>query len=246
MLSSRLGRLSAAIHAHPFKAALWITTTKTVAADLVVQLAVERKEWNPWRSCLFGTFGCAYQGAAQYAIVNGLLEPLFPGKSLRNVLLKICGMNFVCDPLLFLPTFYIFKEALGRGEVTVDGALRALACYRGNALDDCRNSWVRTFWDHPSATPTPHPYHTPPHPYHTLTPSLPHPYHPPTTPLPPPYYTPTAPLPPLLPPPTPPSPPPPGSLAPWTRGHLCRMLTGDALAVDLTSLIWVRTPPFPP
>ena len=164
MLSSRLGRLSAAIHAHPFKAALWITTTKTVAADLVVQLAVERKEWNPWRSCLFGTFGCAYQGAAQYAIVNGLLEPLFPGKSLRNVLLKICGMNFVCDPLLFLPTFYIFKEALGRGEVTVDGALRALACYRGNALDDCRNSWVRTFWDHPSATPTPHPFHAPPHP----------------------------------------------------------------------------------
>ena len=165
MLSSRLGRLSAAIHAHPFKAALWITTTKTVAADLVVQLAVERKEWNPWRSCLFGTFGCAYQGAAQYAIVNGLLEPLFPGKSLRNVLLKICGMNFVCDPLLFLPTFYIFKEALGRGEVTVDGALRALACYRGNALDDCRNSWVRTFWDHPSATPTPHPstpHHNPP------------------------------------------------------------------------------------
>lgn len=50
------------------------------------------------------------------------------------------GMNFVADPLLFLPTFYIFKEVLQQGTLAPQGALSALAKYKENCFDDWRNS----------------------------------------------------------------------------------------------------------
>ena len=69
---------------NPFKAALAITTAKTVAADLLMQLAVEKREWEAQRTALFAAFGFVYQGAVQYAFVNVLLERAFPGKSMRR------------------------------------------------------------------------------------------------------------------------------------------------------------------
>ena len=100
------------IRRDPFKSALVVTTAKTVAADLLVQLAIERREWEPRRTALFAAFGFAYQGAVQYCVVNVLLEGMFPGQTARAVVAKCALMNGVADPFFFLPTFYIFKETI--------------------------------------------------------------------------------------------------------------------------------------
>ena len=104
------------VRREPFKSALVVTTLKTVAADLLVQLAVQKQEWDARRTALFGAFGLIYQGAAQYVVVNIVIEravnSLFPGHTTRAVVAKCAAMNGLADPLLFLPTFYVFKEAI--------------------------------------------------------------------------------------------------------------------------------------
>ena len=139
---------------HPFAGGVAITTAKTVAADLLVQ-AYEAKPWDRRRTALFALFGSVYQGGVQYVIVNRVLEGLFPGARARAVLAKVCGMNFVADPLLFLPCFYVFKEGVHHAGAAAapppppaapppsPGALaaRALARYRENCVEDWRNSW---------------------------------------------------------------------------------------------------------
>ena len=109
------------VRREPFKSALVVTTVKTVAADLIVQLAVQKQEWDPRRTALFGAFGLIYQGAAQYVVVNIVIErtvnALFPGQTTRAVVAKCAVMNGLADPLLFLPTFYIFKETIHRAHM---------------------------------------------------------------------------------------------------------------------------------
>jgi hypothetical protein len=137
-----------AISRYPFTAAVTITTAKTVAADLTVQLAVEQRPWDEQRTALFAAFGCIYQGGFQYAVVNRVLEPLFPGKSARNILLKIVGMNFVSDPFFFLPTFYIFRAAVEQKKIDDRTVVTALVNYRTNCVQDWCNSWMVWFPGH--------------------------------------------------------------------------------------------------
>jgi len=123
---------------------------KTTAADLLVQLAIEQKEWDPHRTLLFASFGCLYQGACQYAVINKVVEPMFPGSSRRAVLSKICAMNFIADPFLFLPTFYMFKEVAFSQQqqktmipsLSLSGTLeQALRKYQQHCYEDWRNTW---------------------------------------------------------------------------------------------------------
>ena len=58
-----------------------ISTVKTSASDLLVQVAVEKKDlksvdWS--RNAAFATFGCIYLGGVQYAIYVPLFSRLFP------------------------------------------------------------------------------------------------------------------------------------------------------------------------
>ena len=132
---------------HPFSSAIAITTVNAVAADLLTQCVFEAGPWNPQRSFLFAAFGFLYQGMAQYAIVNGVWEKFFPGTSTKAVVSKICGMNLLSDPLLFMPTFYIFKEAMVSG-LTFGTIKAALLGYKANCLLDWRNSWMVWFPGH--------------------------------------------------------------------------------------------------
>jgi protein Mpv17 len=132
---------------HPFSSAVAITTCNTVAADLLTQRVFEAGPWNPKRSLLFAAFGFLYQGCAQYAIVNIGWERLFPGTQKRAIIAKICGMNLLSDPLLFMPTFYIFKETMTSG-LTLATIKAALLSYKGNCLMDWRNSWMVWFPGH--------------------------------------------------------------------------------------------------
>ena len=133
---------------HPFASAVLITTVNAFCADLLTQVVFEASTWNRKRSALFAAFGFLYQGCAQYAIVNWGWERLFPGTTPRNVVAKICGMNLLSDPLLFMPTFYIFKEFMVQGTLTWAVVKAALLGYQANALLDWRNSWMIWFPGH--------------------------------------------------------------------------------------------------
>jgi hypothetical protein len=132
---------------HPFVSACGITTVNAFCADLLTQCVFEANPWNAKRSAVFAAFGFLYQGIAQYAIVNLGMEKAFPGNKRRAVISKIFAMNLLSDPMLFMPTFYIFKEAMtqGLGWGTVKAALLG---YKANCFVDWRNSWMIWFPGH--------------------------------------------------------------------------------------------------
>jgi len=138
---------SSFLQKHPFWSACAITTANSFAADLLTQRVFESGPWNPKRSAVFAAFGFLYQGMAQYAIVNLGWERAFPGTKPKAVLSKICGMNFLSDPILFMPSFYIFKEVMTRG-IGMATVRAALAGYKANCLSDWRNSWLVWFPGH--------------------------------------------------------------------------------------------------
>eukprot|EP00529_Nitzschia_sp_RCC80_P029634 CAMPEP_0113456380 /NCGR_PEP_ID=MMETSP0014_2-20120614/8856_1 /TAXON_ID=2857 /ORGANISM="Nitzschia sp." /LENGTH=319 /DNA_ID=CAMNT_0000347829 /DNA_START=222 /DNA_END=1181 /DNA_ORIENTATION=+ /assembly_acc=CAM_ASM_000159 len=156
---------------HPFASAVIITTVNAFCADLMTQLVLERSAgaalaWNWQRTALFGTFGFVFQGFCQYAIVNLVWERLFPGTSKRAVAFKVCGMNFVSDPMFFFPAFYLFKQILvlqaggagaaaaavaegtGRLAAVTSFVSSALSSYQQNAWQDWKNSWMVWFPGH--------------------------------------------------------------------------------------------------
>ena len=133
---------------HAFACACVITTINAVTADLLTQLVFESGPWNPQRSLVFAAFGFIYQGMAQYFIVNKGWESLFPGNTKRAITAKICGMNLISDPLLFMPCFYIFKEVLASGSIGLATIKAALMAYKTNCIIDWRNSWMVWFPGH--------------------------------------------------------------------------------------------------
>jgi protein Mpv17 len=144
---------SSFLERHPFLFGISITTVKAVLADLLTQLVFEGKNnipWNVKRTLFFGAFGLFYQGMVQYVIVNLFWERLFPGTKPRAVVTKICGMNLLSDPLLFMPTFYIFKQVMteGGGGGVAATVKAALLAYKANCFMDWRNSWMVWFPGH--------------------------------------------------------------------------------------------------
>ena len=137
---------------HPFVSAVAITTVNAILADILTQLVFSGSAaaavWNKKRTLVFGLFGFVYQGMVQYAIVNGVWEKVFPGTSRRAVISKICAMNLLSDPILFMPTFYIFQQTLASGSLTWSTIQTALWAYKGNCLVDWRNSWMVWFPGH--------------------------------------------------------------------------------------------------
>lgn len=85
---------------------------------------------------------------AQYFIVNMLWEKRFPGTKPKAVIAKICGMNLLSDPLVFMPTFYIFKQVMSQGGLGLATVKAALMAYKTNCLIDWRNSWMVWFPGH--------------------------------------------------------------------------------------------------
>eukprot|EP00980_Cylindrotheca_fusiformis_P010019 scaffold2214_cov139-Cylindrotheca_fusiformis.AAC.16 len=133
---------------HPMASACGITTINAFAADLLTQCVFESNPWNPKRSAVFAAFGFLYQGMAQYAIVNLGWERLFPGNKPKAVISKICAMNLLSDPILFMPTFYIFKQVMITQGFSFGTVKAALLSYKANCLLDWRNSWMVWFPGH--------------------------------------------------------------------------------------------------
>ncbi|KAG7369846.1 Mpv17 / PMP22 family protein [Nitzschia inconspicua] len=134
---------------HPFSSAIAITTCNAIVADLMTQLFLEKNPYRLSRTLLFAAFGLLYQGVVQYTLVNNVWEKLFPGTSTKNVVKKICAMNLISDPFLFLPVFYVFKQFLADGGILSLSVIKAaIVTYKTNAFIDLRNSWLVWFPGH--------------------------------------------------------------------------------------------------
>jgi len=67
------------------------------------------------RTVKFATFCALYVGIFQHLVWNCLYPRLFPGTSLAVALRKAAFDNFVHTPLLYLPSYYLFKHVAEGG-----------------------------------------------------------------------------------------------------------------------------------
>ena len=134
----------------PFSSQVAVATTKTVAADLLVQTAVEGKSLQDVdyrRVAVFGAFGCLYLGVVQYGLyVKGMQRVFdkvaldkFCNASIREKIRDKAGLKilagtialdfFLIQPALYWPAYYAVKEvgfrdadAGARGSLDVDSS----------------------------------------------------------------------------------------------------------------------------
>jgi hypothetical protein len=124
--------------AHPWKLSLVLSTTKAVAADLVAQKVVERKEYiDRRRVAVWATFGAVYGGTICHCLYQVVFPRLFPIASVANTIkMNLCD-NFLNTPFIFFPCFYTIKEAiLSRGTAT-----SAWTKYKDELWEGCVASW---------------------------------------------------------------------------------------------------------
>ncbi|KAJ1451277.1 hypothetical protein M885DRAFT_530175 [Pelagophyceae sp. CCMP2097] len=142
--------------AFPFSFNLGVAATKTSAADLLTQVAVERKsfkdvDWN--RNAAFAVFGFAYLGAFQYWLQVNMFRRWFAGadrftqlsfaEKIRDVPgMMIAGKQVAFDvfihlPFMYYPTFYLVKEAVQGGARSPDAVISGgLTKYATNFVPD--------------------------------------------------------------------------------------------------------------
>jgi hypothetical protein len=153
-------RISAWPKAHPVIFGVGVATTKTAAADLLVQKYIEKKEKLDWkRTGMFTCFGFAYLGCFQYWMYVNLFKRWFPNmatfanqtfkEKLRNRggqkdLLKQVGFDNFIHPLWFFPMYYTLKESIqGEGYAKDFNSVvnHAMTKYKKNAAEDWTAFW---------------------------------------------------------------------------------------------------------
>jgi hypothetical protein len=147
--------LSAIPIRHPLAFGVGISTVKTSASDLLVQVVVEKKQEIDWkRNAAFATFGCFYLGGVQYAIYVPLFGRLFPNaaafaaKPIREKITDVKGIAALCGqvfldqfihhPLLYFPVFYGTREMVMSDKPDL---LRAMTTYKENMKEDLAALW---------------------------------------------------------------------------------------------------------
>lgn len=142
--------------AQPFMFNILIATGKTSVADLVTQMAVEKKELNEvdWvRNGVFVVFGMVYLGGFQYWLQVNMFGKMFPtmhrfaNQPFAAKLKDTAGMIdcvkqiffdvFIHLPLMYFPTFYSVKEFVqGDSWNPVDWVVNGCTKYYNNAEKD--------------------------------------------------------------------------------------------------------------
>mmetsp|Transcript_27266 Transcript_27266/g.58594 ORF Transcript_27266/g.58594 Transcript_27266/m.58594 type:complete len:287 (-) Transcript_27266:292-1152(-) len=114
---------------NPFVFQLGVATAKTSAADILVQVVVDKKKWNEIdykRNAIFVVFGFAYLGGFQYWLMVNKFNKWFPTRTrfaklpLAEKVKDVAGMMdaakmvafdvFVHLPLIYFPSYYTCKE----------------------------------------------------------------------------------------------------------------------------------------
>lgn len=142
---------------NPFVFQLGVATAKTSAADIMVQVAVDKKKWNEIdykRNAIFVVFGFAYLGGFQYWLMVNKFGKWFPTRqrfarlSLAEKVKDTAGMLdalkmvafdvFVHLPLIYFPAYYTCKEIVtGTTWNPLDWVRDGCAKYWNNKEEDC-------------------------------------------------------------------------------------------------------------
>ncbi|KAL3807037.1 hypothetical protein ACHAXA_010424 [Cyclostephanos tholiformis] len=140
---------------HPLAFGLGISTVKTSACDLLVQVAIERKKEIDWkRNVFFGLFGFTYLGGFQYALYVPIFGRIFPkaaefaakpikekvkdGEGLKALFGQLFLDQFVVSPFIYFPAFYAFGEACCAEKPDFS---RAMDAYKENMKEDLMACW---------------------------------------------------------------------------------------------------------
>lgn len=142
---------------NPFIFQLGVATAKTSAADIMVQVAVDRKSWDEIdykRNGIFVVFGFAYLGGFQYWLMVNKFSKWFPTRqrfatlSLSEKLKDTAGMAdalkmvafdvFVHLPLIYFPSYYTCKEIVtGTSWNPLTWVKEGCTKYWNNKEEDC-------------------------------------------------------------------------------------------------------------
>lgn len=142
---------------NPFVFQLGVATAKTSAADIMVQVVVDKKKWNEIdykRNAIFVVFGFAYLGGFQYWLMVNKFGKWFPTRqrfatlSLSEKLKDTAGMIdalkmvafdvFVHLPLIYFPSYYTCKEIVtGTSWNPLDWVKDGCTKYWNNKEEDC-------------------------------------------------------------------------------------------------------------
>ena len=142
---------------NPFVFQLGVATAKTSAADIMVQVVVDRKKWDEmdWkRNGIFVVFGFAYLGGFQYWLMVNKFSKWFPtrqrfaqlslGEKIRDTAgmadaLKMVAFDvFVHLPLIYFPSYYTCKEIVtGTSWNPIDWVRDGCSKYWNNKEEDC-------------------------------------------------------------------------------------------------------------
>ena len=126
----------------PVFVATGMSLTKTCLADLIVQSYVEKKKEIDWKRnlCISG-FGIFYSGAFQYFLFNKCYPFLF-NRIKNNKLRTVAQLSFdslVHSPLVFFPTYYLYKNTVNTGEISFKYVYEKYFC--DSIKRDIPNAW---------------------------------------------------------------------------------------------------------
>jgi len=112
----------------PWSTAFVTCAIKGMAADLLIQIAVEGKEWkgNDWkRTLVFSSYGAFYCGWWQHFLYNIAYRRLFgPSTALFNAARTVLFDSVLHVPFVIFPVYYVYKALLlggSHGETAVEG-----------------------------------------------------------------------------------------------------------------------------
>eukprot|EP00928_Gymnodinium_smaydae_P068497 TRINITY_DN51650_c0_g1_i1.p2 TRINITY_DN51650_c0_g1~~TRINITY_DN51650_c0_g1_i1.p2 ORF type:complete len:266 (-),score=18.44 TRINITY_DN51650_c0_g1_i1:134-931(-) len=139
----------------PFVTNVILATVKTSAADLVIQTAEGRSEYDWRRNGLFTAFGFFMLGGVQWVVYVNIFTKVCPNairfanapwkEKLKDragqidLAKQVFLDNFVYQPFLYFPVFYTFKEAIQGGDgitLTMDTVKSAMSKYYNNFVVD--------------------------------------------------------------------------------------------------------------
>jgi len=144
-----IGFLDGVAARRPVATSMAVTAVKAGAADVFVQTYVERSgSIEPRRAATFALFGFSYQGCFQYVVINHLLEHRFPGRSIGNIIRKVCAVNLIADPIFFFPAFYTLREWMHTRSLGPGTFVTAMRNYSEGIREDLRNTWAVWFPGH--------------------------------------------------------------------------------------------------
>ena len=155
-LSSAKTKLQSIPICRPFVTQLAVSTVKTTAADVLVQIVAEKKslkdiDWR--RTSIFAGFGFAYLGCFQWYLLINKYSKWFPTMKqfaalpLREKLrcqqglveaVKMVAFDvLVHSPIIYFPSYYTLKEFVGGSSWSpLDWVKDGLNKYYNNAVQD--------------------------------------------------------------------------------------------------------------